>query len=249
MSKSIKNSLSVALLAALALTSIAPAFAQYSNQYRGNDYGYTQPAKSANNNGYNSYTMQPLRGSVATIAAGTVMNANISGMVSTANVTLGSPVRAMLGADVIGANGSVVLPAGSQIEGQVTTLTKAGRFSKNGQLGVMFNSATLPSGQRIPIMAKIATADGTGILKGGVGGNLMTSVAKNTVKGTALGAIAGTALAPMAGGSVGKGAIYGTATGAGVGFLSNAMIKGAEAIIPSSFQIQLDQPVNVGAGY
>lgn len=249
MSKFTKNTLSIALLATLALTSVTPAFAQYSNQYKGNDYGYGQPAQSSNNSGYKSYNMQPLRGSVATIAAGTVMNASISGMVSSASVTLGSPVRAILGADVIGANGNVVLPSGTQVEGQVTTLTKAGRFSKNGQLGVMFNSATLPSGQRIPIMAKIATVDGTGLLKGGTNASTMASVAKNTVKGTAIGAIAGVAMGPMSGGGAGKGAIYGTATGAGLGLLSNAWIKGADAVIPSSFQIQLDQPVNVGAGY
>lgn len=246
MSKLIKNGLSAALFATLVFTSITPAFAQYNNQYNGNDYGYGQASAPAKNG---NYRMQPLRGSVATIAAGTVMNASISGMISTSSVSIGSPVRAVLEADVLGSNGSTVLPAGTQVQGQVTTLTKAGRFGKNGQLGVTFNTAMLPNGQRVPIFGKIATADGTGILKGGIGSSTLATVAKNTVAGTAIGALAGTALAPMAGGHVGRGAVYGTATGAGLGFLSNAVIKGKDIVIPSDFQIQLDQPVNVGAGY
>lgn len=245
-----KSSMTAVLLAAMAITSISPAFAQYNNQYRGYDYGYgkTTPVNQYGG-GYQSYTMQPLRGSVSTVAAGTIMNASPLGSISSANTAIGAPVRAILGADVVGMNGSVVLPVGTTVEGQVTSLTRAGGFARNGQIGVIFNAAVTPNGQRIPITAKIATADGTGILKGGTGMTTAANIAKSTVTGTAVGAVAGTALAPMAGGKVGRGAVYGTAVGAGAGLLSNVLRKGIDAVIPSNFQLQLDAPVNVGAGY
>ncbi|MEI7474463.1 MAG: hypothetical protein WCK67_06750 [bacterium] len=252
MSKERKAGVAAVILTAIAITSINPAMAQNYNQYKGYDYG-----KQNTTNQYGGYQpnyqgyqqMQPLRGSVASVSAGTMMSASISGMVSSANSAIGMPVRAILGNDVIGGNGNVVLPAGTLVEGQVTSLTKAGGFARNGQLGVIFNSATTPNGQRFPITAKIATEDGTGILKGGTGKSMAASIAKNTIAGTAIGAVAGTALGPMAGGHVGRGAVYGTAVGAGAGLFSNALKKGVDAVIPSSFQIQLDTPVNIGAGY
>lgn len=246
MKNRLNSKLALALALTMAITTITPAFAQYNNQYRGYDYGYGQTTPV---NTYGGYTMQPLQGNVTTVNAGTVMDASISGMVSSENSAIGMPVRAILGSNVMAMNGAIALPAGTVVEGQVFALTRAGGFGRNGKLGVRFTSATTPSGQRVPISAKIATQDGSGILTGGTMKTTAINVAKTTVTGTAVGAIAGTALAPMAGGKVGKGAAYGTAVGAGAGFLSNVFKKGEEALIPSNFQLQLDSPVSIGGGY
>jgi hypothetical protein len=211
---------------------------QYSQQYAPQQYGqgqqYGQP-----------YSQQPpLQGYVATAPAGTIVNATFTTPISSEYARVGDRFNATLGSPVA-AGTSVLLPAGSQMEGQVVMVRPAGRAGRNGELEIRFTSATLPNGQRVPLSARIQTEDGTGIIKGGSTAGRVGRAALNTGVGAGLGAALGTAMGPLSGGEVGRGAIYGTILGAGMGALGSGIQKGKPAVLESGqpVNVVLDQPL------
>jgi hypothetical protein len=197
-----------------------------------------------------SGAMAPLQGRVVTAPSGTFFSAALSNPISSQFAHIGDRFTAILGSD-LASGGAVVLPSGSQLEGQVVSVIKAGMAGRNGQLDVRFTSAILPNGQRVPLSARIQTADGTGIIKGGTSAGRLGRAAINTGLGAGLGAALGTAMGPLSGGGVGRGAIYGTVLGSGMGLLASGAQKGQDAVIQSGqpLQVLLDQPLTVsGAG-
>jgi hypothetical protein len=108
----------------------------------------------------------PLQGYVVSAPAGTAMQASMSMTLSSEYARVGDRFTAVLGSDVMG-SGGILLPAGTQLQGQVVSLNKAGMAGRNGALEVRFVSATLPTGQQVPISARIQTEDNTGIIRGG----------------------------------------------------------------------------------
>jgi hypothetical protein len=216
------------------------SYGQNNGNY-GQNNGYNQNTSYGNNNAYGNSSIQ---GYVATAPAGTTITATLSNPLSSEFARVGARFTANLNSP-LAANGSVLLPAGSQVEGQVVMVKAAGRTGRNGELEVRFNSAILPNGQRLPLMAHLQTADNSGILKGGTGGGRFGRAAMSTGIGGGLGAALGTAMGPLSGGGVGRGAIFGTALGAGAGALGAAWQKGKPAVLDSSqpLSIVLDQPL------
>lgn len=193
--------------------------------------------------------MQPLQGYVVTVPAGTSVQAQVQSGVDSGTARAGDRVVVSIASPVM-SGGAVAIPAGSQVEGQVISVTSAGRAGRNGQLDIRFSQAMLPSGQRIPISARIQTEDGSGILKGGTARGRAGSAAVRTGGAAALGAALGTAMGPLSGGSVGRGAVFGTALGAGLGALAAGVNKGDEVRLNSgeSLSLVLDAPVSANAG-
>lgn len=189
----------------------------------------------------------PLQGRVSTAPAGTNVTASLSGPISSEFARVGDRFTATLGSPISGSDGSILLPAGSQLDAQVVMVRPAGRAGKNGELDVRFTGATLPNGQRVPLSAKIQTEDGTGVIKGGTTGGRIGRAALNTGVGAGLGAALGTAMGPLSGGEVGRGAIYGTAIGGGLGAAKAVWSKGKDAILQAGqpLNVTLDQPLTV----
>jgi type IV secretory pathway VirB10-like protein len=226
-----------------------PGSGYNNNTYSNSGTGYQpyaqnqQPYNAPYNN--SSYGQQPpLQGYVMTAPPGTVVSATLSSPVSSDFARVGDRFSATLGSP-IASGGNVILPAGSQMEGQVVMVKPAGRAGKNGELDIRFTSALLPNGQRVPLSAKIQTEDGTGIIRGGSTAGRFGRAAVTTGVGAGLGAALGTAMGPLSGGGVGRGAIYGTALGAGMGALGSAFQKGTPAVVESGapVNIVLDQPL------
>ena len=119
--------------------------------------------------------------------------------------------------------------------------------NKNGKIQIRFSHILTPTGQMIPITASIETEDGSGILKAGTAKDVTKEYIKDAAIGAGLGAALGTAMGALSRGSVGKGAIYGTAIGGGMGVLSSLIERGGNVEIPQNVQmtIVLDQPVTV----
>lgn len=214
-----------------------------------------QTAPGYNNGGYQmpayqqpqaSYNQAPLQGHVITAPAGTYLSASVTQPVSSEFARVGDRFSAMLGTP-INSGGSVLIPAGSQLEGQVVMVRPAGRTGRHGELDVRFTSAMLPNGQRVPLSARLQTEDNRGILIGGSTKERVGKAALNTAVGAGLGAALGTAMGPLSGGEVGRGAIYGTAVGAGLGGLKAAWNKGEEAVLQAGqpVNIVLDQPLTM----
>lgn len=192
-----------------------------------------------------SYQPQaPLQGYVVTAPAGTVVSGTLGSPISSEFARVGDHFTATLGSPITSGS-SIILPAGSQMDGQVMMVKPSGHTGRNGELDIRFTSATLPNGQRVPLSARIQTEDGTGIIKGGTTATRAGRAAVNTGVGAGLGAALGTAMGPLSGGGVGRGAIYGTVLGAGMGALGSAWQKGKPATVQSGqpVNIVLDQPL------
>lgn len=247
-----RKGLKLTLAVLIASSFVTSAFAQTKpvsttpvrvNSYPNYSQNY-QPYTPTYSNQYNY--MPPLQGRVVTIPAGSTLAANTVSTISSEYLTVGDTVNVSLGSDFY-AGGSIALPAGSTVEGNVVLAEKAGRTGKNAKLKIKFTSVITPSGQRIPISGKIKTNDETGILLGGTTAGRVGDAAKNAAVGAGVGALMGTIMGPLSGGKVGKGAVYGTAVGGGLGLGKALIDKGGPVEIPagSPVNIVLDQPATI----
>ncbi|MBK8189556.1 MAG: S-layer homology domain-containing protein [Vampirovibrionales bacterium] len=204
------------------------------------------PQQSANNgtnasNGANGATSTAsgatLQGHIVVVPQGSEFTGSVQTRLTSETARVGDPVTLRLDGPLMGQNGEVAIPPGSQIKGTVRQVEAAGRAGKNGALDLVFDQAVLPTGQMIPLYARVSTEDG--MLRGGsTKGRVLKAVGKTAV-GAGLGAALGTAMGPLSGGKVGKGAIYGTAIGGGLGAATAVAQKGAEAIVEPGEQLKI----------
>ena len=205
---------------------------------------------SASNYSYDISTKQysSLQGSVTYVPVGTKTSAILSQTLDSKTLSEGTSVYATLNKD-FSYNSINIAPAGSTINGTVVKCKKAGIGNRNGQIQVRFTNIRTPQGYNIPVSAMIATTDGTGVLKGGSKLDSAKDYGKNAAIGAAGGAILGTAMGPLSGGEVGRGAVYGTAVGGGLGLLNAARQSGENVVIPANavVEIYFDQPITISA--
>lgn len=208
------------------------------------NFSYATPQPSYGN----VHNNESLQGRVTFVPAGKVTTIMLSNMINSENATVGSPVSGSLIDDFIYQD-KIIAQKGSVITGTIIKAKKAGFGNKNGQIQVVFNSITTPQGYSIPVNAVFKTNDNTGILKGGTKLDSAKDYAKNTAIGAASGAVLGTAMGALADGSVGKGAIYGTALGSGIGLIKGATNKGDNVVVPASAYIDIffTQPITLSA--
>jgi len=205
---------------------------------------------SASNYSYDISTKQysSLQGRVTYVPVGTKTSAILSQTLDSKTLSEGTSVYATLNKD-FSYNSINIAPAGSTINGTVVKCKKAGIGNRNGQIQVRFTNIRTPQGYNIPVSAMIATTDGTGVLKGGSKLDSAKDYGKNAAIGAAGGAILGTAMGPLSGGEVGRGAVYGTAVGGGLGLLNAARQSGEDVVIPANavIEIYFDQPITISA--
>lgn len=205
---------------------------------------------SASNYSYDISTKQysSLQGSVTYVPVGTKTSAILSQTLDSKTLSEGTSVYTTLNKD-FSYNSINIAPAGSTINGTVVKCKKAGIGNRNGQIQVRFTNIRTPQGYYIPVSAMIATTDGTGVLKGGSKLDSAKDYGKNAAIGAAGGAILGTAMGPLSGGEVGRGAVYGTAVGGGLGLLNAARQSGEDVVIPANavVEIYFDQPITISA--
>ena len=219
--------------------------------YAGTNFNYTQetPQIPVMNNSNTQQTMayssnQPLRGSVLTVPAGSTFNATLTAPISSANASVGQNVVLTLGHDFYYGD-KLVAPAGSYVQGTVTTVTPAKHGSLNGKIGIRFSQITTPTGYQIPITAVIKTDDNSGLLVGGTKADVAKEYTKDMIVGSAAGALSRLVFGALAGGDkLGRGVALGTAVGAGGGLVKSAIDKGHDVEIPanSTIGLYLTQP-------
>lgn len=207
------------------------------------NYSYTTP--TTYNNLQNAGSLQ---GRVTYVPAGATTTVMLSNSLSSETSTVGSAVSATLVQDFL-YNNKTIAQKGSVISGTIIKSKKAGFGNRNGQLQVVFNNITTPQGYNIPVNAVFKTDDNTGILKGGTATDGAKDYTKNAVVGAGAGAALGTAMGALSSGSVGKGAIYGTALGGGIGLAKSAANKGDNVSVPASayLDIYFTQPITLSA--
>ena len=193
-----------------------------------------------------SYQQAPLQGRVVTAPQGTMVSVTSTTTISSETAAIGQPVSVTLSSPIAG-GGSILIPAGSQIQGQVANVNKAHRaFGDFGELDIRFTSATLPNGQTIPLSAHIQTADGRGVIRGGSTKGRVGKAALKTGLGAGAGALAGLVAASMSGGAKGRATALMVPVGAGAGLLASGLDKGEEAVLNAGepINIVLDQPLS-----
>jgi hypothetical protein len=189
--------------------------------------------------------LRPLYGRVSTIPAGTTMIVRLNQPVSSYANRAGESITGTLESDIF-VNDTVVIPAGSEVLGQVSRSQSATRLGKDGELDIQFHSIKMPNQNAVPITGHIVTSDKTGVLKGDTYAQEIAKGVGIAAGSTAVGAVLGTASGSLLG-SAGTGAVFGTAVG-GIAGISYALLhKGKEVVVPSGtrMSVTLDQQVSV----
>lgn len=198
-----------------------------------------------------TYNGQALQGQVTYIPTGTIVDATLTSPIDSAVAKPGDIFNAKLYAPMY-LGSDLVLPANTDLQGQVISADKSGLAGKSGAMSLRLTAAVTPDGVRYPLSA-IITADQAdkkviedeGSLKGRTTKKTVTSGVARTAAWTAGGTLLGVIFAPIVAGSVGAGAIAGVATGGAVGLGSNLWRKGKDVKIPSGTRVKfaLDQPM------
>ena len=189
---------------------------------------------------------RPLRGRVVVAPAGARFQAAVVSTLSSEINQIGDVVTASVSSPLI-VGSDVVIPAGSQIIGQVVNVIPAARFmaGAGGQLEIRFTSIQTPDGQRYPLSASVDTTQFK--LQAETGGSRLAKGVGKTAVGAGLGAALGTAVGAIAGGMPGRGAWSGAAIGGGLGAVGALAGKGSQLVIKGGTQVPilLDQQLQV----
>jgi hypothetical protein len=145
----------------------------------------------------------------------------------------------------------IVIPVGSYVRGAVTQVIRPGRVKGRAQIGLRFDSLTLPEGTTRTLRATLSSFAGNGnqgfsrkeskiegeSSKGADAGK----VAQATVTGAEIGTIAG-----VGSHSVGKGLGIGSAAGAAGGLIWVLATRGKEIVLlpGTSLELQLTAPLS-----
>lgn len=206
----------------------------------------TVPMPDTYSNNYNSQsTIPPLQAHVVTAPRGTSFEVVMNSTINSISSRLGDTISGTLEEPLI-IDSKTVFPSGTEMRGQITFIESSGRVGKNASMDIRFTSAKLPTGERVPLNAKIITTDSSGVLYGGKKSNIVLKAAGTTVATTAVGAAAGAGTGAILG-SVAGGALFGTAVGglAGIGYAIYR--KGKDIVLPSGTRLglTLEQPLTV----
>lgn len=135
------------------------------------------------------------------VPAGTTFAAELQETLSSASSRVGETFRARIAADVV-EDGEVVIPAGSEVVGEVTEVVPLRKVGGKARLAIRFTDLVLPSGSTVPIRAALtqegrsetgrdAATIGGGAAGGAVLGRVLSK--KDRSKGALIGAIIGAA--------------------------------------------------------
>ncbi len=160
-----------------------------------------------------------------TLAAGTRIPVTLKHAITTRNARENDPVYAETSFPVV-AEGRIVIPAGTYVQGVIQRSQRAGRIKRRAELVIRFNSLIFLSGYTLPIpgaIDRVPGAERTEIKDAGI-------VASGAGIGAALGGLA----ARSAGG-----ADLGGLLGAGVGVVSLLLTRGPDARIESGTLVEM----------
>ena len=141
----------------------------------------------------------------------------------------------------------IIIPVGSYVKGSVTEVIKPGRITGKAQVGIRFESITLPSGITQKMRATLASYAGSGeeTFKGEEGriegrstkGRDAGTVASTTTQGTVIGGLTSRS---------GKGAAVGALSGGVAGLVLVLATRGEHVVLPpgTNFELELSSPLH-----
>ena len=170
-----------------------------------------------------------------TLPAGTQLDVELTRTLASNTSAPGEAFRVRVDRDVM-EDGTVAIPAGSEILGQVTEAVPLKKIGGQARLGLRFTDLVLPSGKTVPIDASFLQE-----------GRNETGRDAATIGGAAAGgAILGRILNK---GGRSKGSILGAIIGAAAGTAIASRTPGEEVVLPqgSVVTLRLDRPIDVRA--
>lgn len=173
------------------------------------------------------------RADPVTVEAGTVFSVELLERLSSASSRPGETFRARVTGDVR-QDGRVVIPAGSEVVGEVTEAVPLRKVGGRAKLAIRFSDLVLPSGSSVPIDASFAGQ-----------GRSETGRDAATIGGAAAGgAILGRVLNK---GDRSKGAVIGAILGAAIGTAVASRTPGEEVTFDEGVvvDLMLDTPVEI----
>jgi hypothetical protein len=228
--------------------SAAGSSSQSPDQNQPANPGQTTSPSSVQNStaaGQDAANANPAAGSDQ-IPAGTELHATLDTPLSTKISKPGDRFTATVNDPVRGSNGTVVVPAGARIEGEVADADEGKTLAAlrgKGKLSLRFRDVVLPTGQTLPLSATLVSvndtngkntkkADEEGQVRSGARGK---DVAKDVGIGAGIGTVAGLAFG---------GPLKGLAIGALAGGGYVLATKGKDVNLPAQtgMVIRLDEP-------
>jgi hypothetical protein len=171
-----------------------------------------------------------------TVPAGTGFDVEFTKPLASNASSVGQTFRARVVADVT-LSGNVVIPAGSEVLGEITAAQGAQGIGAKAKLGLKFTDLVLPSGSTVPIQASIVQE---GQSKAGKDAAV---IGGSTAGGAILGRILSSAR------NSGRSSIIGALIGAAAGTAIASRTAGQEVVIPegSVMSLRLDGSVDIRA--
>ena len=166
-----------------------------------------------------------------TVNADAVIGIRLSAPVSSDTARIEDRVVARVTRDVV-VDGRTAVPAGSLVEGSVTTVERGGRFKERARIGVRFTTVVLADNAKYPIQTETIFRTGEEPT-----GQAASKIGAGAVMGAIIGAVIGGK----------KGAAIGTGAGAAGGTAAVMAAKQSEAVIPGGtpLTVRLTEPVTV----
>jgi YMGG-like Gly-zipper len=180
----------------------------------------------------------PAAPSSHTLASGTLIDATTTTAISSQHGIAGDAFTALVASDVRDVAGTVVVPAGSVMQGSITEVDPASSDRSVGTLTLAVTGLTV-NGRAYGVATSIDSLATVNDTRG---------VEKADVARTAGGAAAGAILGKVIGGNS-KGTIIGAVAGAAAGAAVSALVKDMDIVLPqgSHLMLTLTQPLTVMA--
>ncbi|HVZ16400.1 MAG TPA: hypothetical protein VG897_04735 [Terriglobales bacterium] len=205
----------------------------YNNGSNNNgQYNNSQDNNAQYNNGqYANNNGTPING--VTIPAGTQISVMSNEQIDSQSASSGQLFPAEVQQDVLGPQGNVVIPKGSQAELTITNVNSGGTTG-GSELALALDSINVNGNSY-----RVSTQDVQQQGNQGLGKN------KRTGEYVGGGAVLGTLIGAIAGG--GKGAAIGAVTGAAAGAGAQVLTKGSAVKVPAetTLNFRLDQPLQL----
>lgn len=173
-----------------------------------------------------------------TLSSGTFIDATTTTTISSEHGVAGDAFTALVVSDVRDVGGTVVIPAGSVMRGNITDVSPAPNDRSTGSLTIAVTGLTV-GGRAYEVETSIDSLATVNSTRG---------VEKMDVVRTAGGAASGAILGKVIGGDS-KGTIIGAVAGAAAGAAVSALVKDMDIVLPegSHLMLTLRQPVTVMA--
>lgn len=172
------------------------------------------------------------------VPAGTKIPLTLKQGITTKNARVGDPVYAQTVFPIV-QNDTIVIPAGTFVQGTVRSLVRPGKVKGRAQLQMSFNSMIFPNGYTILLPGAVDGMPGSQntdvkgtegtIQQAGSKGKDAQTIAGMTLPGAGIGAIAGS----------GKGAGIGGAAGGAVGLATVLLTRGPDIQLDPGSSVEM----------